>query len=99
MRPVGRVSVVVAGLIALACGLGARVADAQDKPRYGGELIFVVPSEPPTYDGHAEGTFGVVHPLAPHYNTLLRIDPFDKTGSKPVADVAESWTVSRPPTS
>ncbi len=95
MRPVGRVSVVVAGLIALACGLGARVADAQDKPRYGGELIFVVPSEPPTYDGHAEGTFGVVHPLAPHYNTLLRIDPFDKTGSKPVADVAESWTVSR----
>src|SRR6266404_3157372 len=68
---------------------------AQDKPRPGGELIFVVPSEPPTYDGHAEGTFGVVHPLAPHYNTLLRIDPNDRTGSRPVADLAESWTVSR----
>ena len=41
----------------------------------GGELIFVVPSEPPSYDGHREETFGVIHPLAPHYNTLLRVDP------------------------
>ena len=31
----------------------------------------MVPSEPPSYDGHREGTFGTVHPLAPHYNTLL----------------------------
>ena len=70
-------------------------AGAQDKPRYGGELIYLVPSEPPSYDGHAEGTFGVVHPLAPHYNTLLRIDPFDKSGSKVVPDVAESWSISK----
>ncbi|PYO19743.1 MAG: ABC transporter substrate-binding protein [Candidatus Rokuibacteriota bacterium] len=67
---------------------------AQDKPRSGGELIFLVPSEPPSYDGHKEGTFGVVHPLAPHYNTLLRVDPFDRTGTKVVPDLAESWTVS-----
>src|SRR5437762_9767192 len=70
-------------------------ASAQDKPRSGGELIFVVPSEPPSYDGHKEGTFGTVHPLAPHYNTLLRIDPFDRTGTKVVPDLAESWTISR----
>ena len=31
----------------------------------------------------------------PHYNTLLRVDPFDKTGTKPVGDLAESWTVSK----
>ncbi|HEV8472613.1 MAG TPA: ABC transporter substrate-binding protein [Methylomirabilota bacterium] len=68
-------------------------ANAQ-APRYGGELIFLVPSEPPSYDGHREGTFGVVHPLAPHYNTLLRIDPTDRTGTKPVADVAEAWTIA-----
>jgi peptide/nickel transport system substrate-binding protein len=78
MRHVVRALVILA-LLALA--LPSPAAVAQDKPRYGGELIFVVPSEPPTYDGHAEGTFGVVHPLAPHYNTLLRIDPFDRTGS------------------
>src|SRR5882672_460845 len=74
----------------LACG----DAGAQEKPRHGGELIFLVPSEPPSYDGHKEGTFGVVHPLAPHYNTLLRIDPTDRTGTKPVPDLAESWTIS-----
>ena len=67
---------------------------AQDKPRPGGELIFLVPSEPPSYDGHREGTFGVVHPLAPHYNTLLRIDPTDRTGTRPVPDLAESWTIA-----
>src|SRR5438270_12980673 len=67
---------------------------AQDKPRPGGELIFLVPSEPPSYDGHREGTFGVVHPLAPHYNTLLRIDPTDRTGTRVVPDLAESWTIS-----
>src|SRR5712664_105438 len=69
-------------------------ASPQDKPRQGGELIFLVPSEPPSYDGHKEGTFGVVHPLAPHYNTLLRVDPMDRTGARVVPDLAESWTVS-----
>ena len=55
-------------------------AAAQDKPRYGGELLFVVPSEPPSYDAHREETFGVMHPMAPHYNTLLRIDPERQDG-------------------
>ena len=70
-------------------------APAQDKPRYGGELQFVVPSEMPSYDGHREETFGLIHPTAPHYNTLLRVDPFDKTGTKPVGDLAESWTIAK----
>src|SRR5207247_8716657 len=69
-------------------------ASAQDKPRYGGELVFLVPSEPPSYDGHREGTFGTVHPLAPLYNTLLRMDPLDRTGTRPSPDLAESWTIS-----
>src|SRR5262245_56888972 len=67
---------------------------AQETPRPGGELIFAVPSEPPSYDGHQEETFGLIHPVTPHYNTLLRVDPNDKTGTKPVGDLAESWTVS-----
>src|ERR1700741_4501138 len=83
-----RIVLVLLGVLLAAPG------QAQDKPRYGGELIFLVPSEPPSYDGHREGTFGVVHPLAPHYNTLLRIDPFDRTGTRPVPDLAESWTIS-----
>jgi peptide/nickel transport system substrate-binding protein len=68
---------------------------AAQQPKMGGELIFPVPSEPPSYDGHREETFGLIHPIAPHYNTLLRVDPTDPTGTKPVADLAESWTVSK----
>ncbi|HSF05868.1 MAG TPA: ABC transporter substrate-binding protein [Methylomirabilota bacterium] len=63
-------------------------------PRAGGELTFVVPAEPPSYDAHREETFALIHPAAPHYNTLLRIDPYDKTGTRVVGDLAESWTVS-----
>ena len=86
-----------AGLLTLilAVALAAPPARAQEKPRYGGELVFVVPSQPPSYDGHQEETFGLIHPVAPHYNTLLRVDPFDKTGTKPVGDLAESWTVAK----
>jgi peptide/nickel transport system substrate-binding protein len=57
-------------------------------------LTFVVPGEPPSYDAHREETFALIHPAAPHYNTLLRIDPLDPTGTRVVEDLATSWTVS-----
>jgi peptide/nickel transport system substrate-binding protein len=62
--------------------------------RAGGQLTFVVPGEPPSYDAHREETFALIHPAAPHYNTLLRIDPFDPTGTRVVGDLATSWTMS-----
>src|SRR5215472_13088900 len=68
---------------------------AQESPRAGGELVFVVPAEPPTYDAHREETFAIVHPAAPHYSTLLRVDPFDRGATRLVGDVAESWSVSK----
>jgi len=67
---------------------------AQERPRHGGELVFVVPAEPPSFDAHREETFGMLHPGAPHYNTLLRVDPFDRTGTKIIGDLAESWTIA-----
>ena len=69
-------------------------AGAPGQPSAGGEVKFVVPSEPPSYDAHREETFALIHPAAPHYNTLLRIDPLDPTGTRVVADLATSWTVS-----
>ena len=30
----------------------------------------------------------------PVYNTLLRIDPTDRTGTRPAPDLAESWTIA-----
>src|SRR5262247_4413189 len=86
----GALAVILSGIVAIGLAL------AQDnKPRSGGELIFPVPSEPPSYDAHKEETFGVIHPVAPHYNGLLRVDPTDPTGTKPAPDLAESWTVSK----
>jgi peptide/nickel transport system substrate-binding protein len=80
-------------LAALAALATAFVSQAQ-QPRSGGELVFPVPSEPPSYDGHREETFGLIHPFAPFYNTLLRVDPNDKSGVKPAPSLAESWSVS-----
>jgi len=76
----------------LAATAGPAAAQA---PRAGGELLFVVPAEPPSYDAHRENTFALIHPAAPHYNTLLRTDPADKSGTRLVGDLAESWTISR----
>ena len=71
------------GLAALFILIGlAWPAWAQETPRHGGELIFVVPAEPPSYDAHREETFAIVHPAAPHYSTLLRVDPFDRSGTR-----------------
>src|SRR6266542_3498957 len=90
-----RLPIFLAFSVALLAGaIPGHHARAQERPRYGGELVFLVPSEPPSYDGHREGTFGTVHPLAPLYNTLLRIDPADRTGTRPSPDLAESWTIS-----
>ena len=97
MGPYRKFQPMLIGILTVALALavsGLGVAEAQEKPRYGGELVFLVPSEPPSYDAHREGTFGTIHPLAPHYNTLLRIDPTDRTGTRPVPDLAESWTIS-----
>src|SRR5437588_12794750 len=75
--------------------LAVHGVDAQERPRYGGELVYVVPTEPASYDGHREGTFALVHPLAPVYSTLLRFDPTDRTGTKVVGDLAAAWTVAK----
>src|SRR5512132_2141784 len=73
--------------------IGWVTALAAEAPRAGGELVFAVGETPPSYDGHRETTFGMLHPLAPHYSTLLRFDP--QNYPKIVGDVAESWTTSR----
>jgi peptide/nickel transport system substrate-binding protein len=84
-------------VVALALGLMLLIAygpapQAQGQPRAGGELLFAVPSEPPSYDGHREETFGLIHPIAPFYSLLLRVDPEDANNI--VGDLAERWTVS-----
>ena len=73
----------------------ARAAETPplEKPRAGGELVFAVGELPPSFDGHRETTFGMIHPVAPHYSTLLRFDP--QNYPKIVGDIAERWSFSR----
>jgi len=71
----------------------AAQAAEKEQARRGGELVFAVGETPPSYDGHRETTFAMLHPLAPHYSTLLRFDP--QGYPKIIGDVAESWSVSK----
>ncbi len=60
----------------LAFGLGVvGSASAAETPQKGGILNFVVGSKIPSYDGHRETTFGVIHPIAPFYSVLIRVNP------------------------
>jgi peptide/nickel transport system substrate-binding protein len=72
---------------AFAIAGAAAPADAQ-APKKGGVLKFVVPDEPPSFDGHRETTFALIHPIAPFYSVLIRPDPADPgNSSKFVCDL------------
>ena len=67
-----KTGVALSGALALAFGLAALPAHAQKR---GGELSFVVGSKIPSYDGHMETTFGMIHPIRPFYSLLIRVNP------------------------
>ncbi len=50
-------------------------APAGAAPKKGGTLKFVVGSKIPSYDGHIESTFGMIHPIRPFYSLLIRVNP------------------------
>jgi peptide/nickel transport system substrate-binding protein len=51
-------------------------ASAEDAPRRGGILTYMIPADaPPSFDGHRETTFATVHATAPFYSVLIRINP------------------------
>ena len=66
----------LAAAVGASAMLGAGVANADDKPIYGGEFTFVVPANAPqSFDAHRETTYAVIHPVRPFYSTLLRVNP------------------------
>ncbi len=71
----------------------ANNAKAQDQqPKHGGTLEFAVTVEPASYDCHSNTSFAFLHPVAPHYSTLLKFDA--PNYPQIVGDLAQSWTVS-----
>src|SRR6476661_5619860 len=82
--------------IAAALGIAAIViagAGHAQTPKRGGTLNFAVSAEPPNYDCHANSSFAFIHPVRPHYNTLLKFDTEKYPAIK--GDLAESWTVAK----
>jgi peptide/nickel transport system substrate-binding protein len=84
---------VALALLLAACGPAAKTGGtptpsgfAAEQPQPGGTLTFIVNAEPPSFDGHRETTFALLHPIAPHYSTLYKFDPSDLT--KVVPDIA-----------
>jgi peptide/nickel transport system substrate-binding protein len=51
-------------------------AGADETPKRGGILTFMIPADaPPSFDGHRENTFATIHAVAPFYSQLLRANP------------------------
>src|SRR3954454_1126241 len=66
------VATVLAGVAAIAAPASA----GEEGPKRGGNLTFMIPADaPPSFDGHREGTFAMLHATAPFYSTLIRINP------------------------
>jgi peptide/nickel transport system substrate-binding protein len=86
MKPILKLASVLAAL-ALCAG-----AAAAQTPKKGGPLKFAVSAEPPNYDCHGATSFAFIHPVRPHYSTLLKFDAPNYPKIK--GDLAESWQVS-----
>ena len=79
------------GALALIAAGASTSADAQ-QPKRGGTLRFAVGAEPPNYDCHGATSFAFIHPVRPHYNTLLKFD--EPNYPKVKGDLAQSWEVA-----
>ncbi len=79
-------------VVVLTLPIIGRQAAADANPRHGGTLEFAVTVEPGNYDCHANISFAFLHPVAPHYSTLLKFDAANYP--QIVGDLAESWSVS-----
>src|ERR1700761_2569739 len=66
-----------AAVLAAALGFGCvGGAQAEETPKHGGTLTYLIPADaPPSFDGHREATYAMVHATAPFYSVLIRVNP------------------------
>jgi peptide/nickel transport system substrate-binding protein len=65
-----------AGSVAIILLSLAVPAFADDAPKRGGILTYMIPADsPPSFDGHREATFATIHAVAPFYSVLIRANP------------------------
>jgi len=69
-------SMTVAAILGAAALAGPAAAD--EEPKYGGTLTYMIPADaPPSFDAHREATYATIHSAAPFYSTLIRINPYN----------------------
>ena len=82
MRPELRLAAGFAALLALAI---VNPAAAEETPKRGGTLTFMIPADsPPSFDAHREETYATIHSAAPFYSTLIHVDPNDPSVTGPL---------------
>jgi peptide/nickel transport system substrate-binding protein len=79
-------------LLGVSLAAGGAVPAGAETPVRGGILNYVVGSKIPSYDAHQETTFGMVHPIAPFYSLLIRVNPDNPQATDDfVCDVCETF--------
>jgi peptide/nickel transport system substrate-binding protein len=74
MRPGLSLAAAIVGATAIA----AATAGAEETPRYGGTLTYMVPADaPPSFDAQREQTYATIHSAAPFYSVLIRSNPYN----------------------
>jgi len=78
MRPHG-ITVKTAAVTAfIGVMASAPLAVADEEPKYGGTLTYMIPADaPPSFDAHREETYATIHSVAPFYSVLIRANPYD----------------------
>jgi len=60
----------------------AMPATAEETPKRGGTLTYMIPADaPPSLDAHREVTYATIHSAAPFYSVLIRINPMNPGSS------------------
>jgi peptide/nickel transport system substrate-binding protein len=64
------------GIVLGTAAAAAPPAEEEAPAKRGGTFTFMIPADaPPSFDGHREGTFAMLHATAPFYSVLIRVNP------------------------
>jgi peptide/nickel transport system substrate-binding protein len=91
-RPAGGFLALLLALLATAVVSAPADVLAAETPRRGGVLLAVIGADAPGLDCHQESTFACIQLVAPLYNLLVQIDPYNYP--KVIGDLATEWKIS-----
>src|SRR5580698_9852532 len=67
---------------------GPAPAAADETPKRGGTLVYMIPADaPPSFDAQREETYATIHAAAPFYSVLIRANPLDPGSPDMVCDL------------